>query len=177
MHATHEVCFVRPVSQSPASESWLSLSCKCNKKFPGKFNATLLQEPHKYIETCLYNTHTHTPVWHMATCSICTLRHMDWAQVAQYTYLLQPHTLHWDWHIYRGGRGLWRCQVCEAKYSGSDPGCWKLCSGFVSVRFGHHYGLDEGSVLSDGATSTPRPCLCLWCKSSSSIIISCRFNQ
>lgn len=40
--------------------------------------------------------HTHTPIWHMSTCSTCTLPHMDRAQVAQHIYLLPPHTLPWD---------------------------------------------------------------------------------
>lgn len=48
-------------------------------------------------------TARHTPVWHMSTCSTCTLRHMDWARGC--TMRLPASHLKKHWHISRAGRG------------------------------------------------------------------------
>lgn len=72
-------------------------------------------------------TAQHIPVWHMSTCSTCTLRHMDWAGGCT-THLPAAAShlgLKKHWHISRAGRG-WLLV----------PGvCWKaLMRGRLAVR-------------------------------------------
>lgn len=78
-------------------EHWTFCLLNCWSKPP---EVTYKDTPTLHGNEITYNlcarTHTHTPVWHMSTCSTCTLRHMDRAQVAQHIYLLPPHTLPWD---------------------------------------------------------------------------------